>query len=203
MIAQNRKSILFLGKKKKNFFLFIKKKKLRLIHCNSKISLKKLDTFGDIDFIISFNYPYIVNDEIINKFKDRIINCHISYLPWNRGADPNFWSHFDQTPKGVTIHRISKKIDSGNILIQKKVFFNCNLTLKTSYKILNDKLEKLLIQNFVKILNKKIKSKKQCGDGTLHFKKDKYKFFKLLKNGYNTKIKNIVALGKMNDKNKE
>ena len=30
-----------------------------------------------------------INKEIINKYKE-IINLHISYLPYNRGAHPNF-----------------------------------------------------------------------------------------------------------------
>ncbi len=30
--------------------------------------------------------------------KKSIINLHISYLPWNKGAYPNVWSFIDETP---------------------------------------------------------------------------------------------------------
>ena len=43
----------------------------------------------------------------------------MSYLPWNRGADPNFWSILEDTPKGVTIHIMDESIDTGDILYQK------------------------------------------------------------------------------------
>ncbi len=37
-------------------------------------------------FIISFNYKYIIDEDIIEYMGNRIINLHISYLPYNRGA---------------------------------------------------------------------------------------------------------------------
>ncbi|MBQ3033656.1 MAG: hypothetical protein IJD28_04690 [Deferribacterales bacterium] len=61
------------------------------------------------DFIISFGYHYMVHKDIVKKFENKIINMHISYLPWNRGADPNLWSILENTPKGVTIHRLAGK----------------------------------------------------------------------------------------------
>ena len=35
--------------------------------------------------------------------KGKIINLHISFLPFNRGYYPNLWSHQEGTPSGVTI----------------------------------------------------------------------------------------------------
>ncbi|HUX61123.1 MAG TPA: formyltransferase family protein, partial [Ignavibacteriaceae bacterium] len=58
----------------------------------------------DKDFIVSYGYRNIIGKPVLDKFQGRAINLHISYLPWNRGADPNLWSFFDNTPKGVTIH---------------------------------------------------------------------------------------------------
>lgn len=74
------------------------------------------------DFIISYNYKYIIPSEIVRKFYGKIINLHISYLPYNRGYYPNVWSFLDNTPKGVTIHLIDEGIDTGDILLQKKFF---------------------------------------------------------------------------------
>ena len=38
---------------------------------------------------ISYTYRYILTDEILKDLNCQMINIHNSYLPWNRGADPN------------------------------------------------------------------------------------------------------------------
>jgi methionyl-tRNA formyltransferase len=73
---------------------------------------------GDVDFVVSFGYRHIISARYINALHGRLINIHISLLPWNRGADPNFWSWFDRTPKGVTIHAIDAGVDTGDVLAQ-------------------------------------------------------------------------------------
>ena len=75
-----------------------------------------------IEFIISYGYKYIIKEDIINKFKNKIINLHISFLPFNRGYYPNLWSHLEGTPSGVSIHKIDKGIDKGDLLLQEKIF---------------------------------------------------------------------------------
>lgn len=52
------------------------------------------------DFLVSYGYRHIIRQAVLDHFPDRAVNLHISYLPWNRGADPNLWSFFDDTPKG-------------------------------------------------------------------------------------------------------
>ncbi|MBL4577609.1 MAG: hypothetical protein JKX74_04000, partial [Flavobacteriales bacterium] len=42
----------------------------------------------DPEFIVSSGYPHLVSKETIEFVHGKIINLHISYLPWNRGADP-------------------------------------------------------------------------------------------------------------------
>ena len=63
----------------------------------------------------------LLKKRVLNNIIIPIVNLHISYLPWNRGAHPNFWSFFDATPTGVSIHLIDKGIDTGPIIVQKKV----------------------------------------------------------------------------------
>jgi methionyl-tRNA formyltransferase len=73
---------------------------------------------SEVDFIVSFGYRHIIRDPYLLQFKNRLINIHTSLLPWNRGAYPNFWSWYDGTPKGVSIHLIEGKIDRGPCLAQ-------------------------------------------------------------------------------------
>jgi len=89
---------------------------------------------SQIDFVVSFGYRHIIKYDVLNYLRDRIINMHISYLPWNRGADPNLWSFLEDTPKGVTIHFMDEGIDTGDIIAQKELFFDCDhATLATTY----------------------------------------------------------------------
>lgn len=156
------------------------------INSNSKI-------VNNIDFVISYGYRYILKEDLIRLFPNKIINIHISFLPWNRGADPNLWSCLDNTPKGVSIHCVDSGIDTGNILVQKEVYFDEDDTLKTSY----DKLTKIAFELFKKhwadIKREKIAPKPQNHNGSFHRLKDSKKYDYLLDKGWDTPIKNLVG----------
>ncbi len=128
------------------------------------------------DIFVSYNYKYIISEEIITLMDGKIVNLHISFLPWNRGADPNLWSFLENTPKGVTIHLIDKDVDTGNILLQKRFELNERVeTLESSYKKLHDEIQKLFIVNWTRIKNFQISTSLQLGQGSCHYKKDSVK----------------------------
>jgi methionyl-tRNA formyltransferase len=178
--------ILYLGYPENAIHSFLQTKGT-VFQTQEKISFD-VDQF---DWIISYGYSHILKQDIIDSAKNPIINLHISYLPYNRGADPNFWSWFENTPKGVTIHQIDKGIDTGDILIQKMVNFEGTETLSSSYDILRKEIECLFIENFDNITKNIIFPKKQHGTGTYHSRKDLEPYKHLLKNGWNTPVKQI------------
>lgn len=145
-----------------------------------------LENVISYDWIISYGYRHIISQQIINAIKNPIINLHISFLPFNRGAHPNYWSFKENTPKGVSIHFIDGGIDTGPILIQKKCNFTKSDTLVTSYLKLKNEIEKLFYASFDKIVTQKIVAKQQTNQGTFHKKND-------LPDGidWNTNINNI------------
>lgn len=124
--------------------------------------------------VISYGYRNIIPVECINYMKSRIINLHISYLPWNRGADPNIWSILDGTPKGVTIHKIAQGLDSGDIIYQKQVEFDYEKeTLKSSYNKLHKEIVDLFKLHWDEIFNNTYTTQKQNIDsGTYHTTKE-------------------------------
>ena len=128
--------------------------------------------------------------------KRKIVNLHISLLPWNRGADPNLWSFLKDTPKGITIHYIDSGVDTGDILLQKEFDFNLEEdTLKTTYDFLNKEIIRLFKNNYKKIFHNLIKPKKQnLFSGSVQKLKDKVKYEKFLENGWNTKIDKIKGI---------
>ena len=150
---------------------------------NRKLSPSEVTQY---EWIISYGYRHIISNEIIQHVCNPIINLHISYLPFNRGAHPNYWSNKDNTPKGVTIHFIDSGIDTGPILVQKECSFSNDDTLRSSYLKLKFEIENLFYNNFDKIINGEIFAKPQIGKGSYHEKKE------LPSNiDWNTKIKHI------------
>lgn len=94
---------------------------------------------------------------------------HISYLPWNRGANPNFWSFIDDTPKGVTIHYLTEELDKGDILFQKQMFFDVTKeTFASTYEKLHETIIQLLMDNWNDLSEGNIVGKKQQGKGSYH-----------------------------------
>lgn len=154
-----------------------------------------IDTAKDFEFIISFGYRHIIKEDIINIFNNRIINLHISLLPYNKGADPNLWSYLENTPKGVTIHYMDKGLDTGDIIVQKEIYDNMKTdTLKTSYDRLINEIVILFNENIDEILKGSINGKKQQGKGSFHYLKDKEKYKYLFeKKGYDTPVKEIAG----------
>ena len=64
----------------------------------------------------------IVGEEIINKFKDRLINVHPSLLPSFKGVDAIQQAIDNKvTITGCTVHYVQKEVDSGSIIIQAAV----------------------------------------------------------------------------------
>ena len=176
-----QKQFLFLGyKKNKTSLINFLKKKNFIIKNYQRIPPLKI--FKQSDFILSFGFRKIISANIIKKLKKPIFNIHLSYLPFNRGAHPNFWSFIENTPSGVSIHKIDKGIDTGNVILRKKIYFNTSLnkfsTFKKTYNLLFLEAEKLFKRNFNKIYNKKYKKILINHKGTLHYKQDLPKWVK-------------------------
>lgn len=66
-------------------------------------------------FVFLINYPYIIK---MDKISDEILNCHTSILPKYPGLLPitRAWDDGDFEAIGSTIHRVTKKIDAGEVL---------------------------------------------------------------------------------------
>ena len=175
------KHILFLGynSKKTKLINLLKKKNFIVSWTNKPLDIRS--NLKIYDLIISFGYKHIINTKILKRCKRPIINLHISYLPFNKGAHPNFWSFIEDTPSGVTIHEINNKIDNGNIIFQKFVNFdlykNKSLTYKKTYEKLIFEVEDLFLLNLNKIMNKKYISYKQNETGSFHTKNQLPKHF--------------------------
>ncbi|MEK4484806.1 formyltransferase family protein [Psychrobacillus sp. FSL H8-0484] len=184
--------ILFLGPYKDNIQEFLLSYGDSVVNIIDKIQPEEV-LKEDFEFIVSYGYRYIIPINLVDYYKDRIINLHISYLPWNKGADPNLWSVIEDTPKGVTVHYIDKGLDTGDIIAQKKIVFESYETLFSSYQKLTFEIEKLFIQVWPLIRQGKNTRTKQVGKGSYHRLKDKEDYAYLLKDGWNTPVSNLIG----------
>ena len=163
-----------------------------VICCQEKLDIEEVIS-ANYDFILSYGYRYILPKEIVHFYKNKIINLHISYLPWNRGADPNFWSFMDDTPKGVSIHFIDEGIDTGDVIFQERVNFG-NIekhTFDTTYQLLKETIENLFIAKWADIKKGIYNKKKQLGLGSYHKVKDKEPYLHILSEGWSTKLSTL------------
>lgn len=148
----------------------------------------------DFDIIISFGYRYIIKKDILERVKRDIINLHIAYLPYNKGAYPNFWSFYDDTPKGVTIHLIDEGVDTGPIIARKEIIFDkSHDSFDKTYQVLVRSIEELFIEFWPQIENQSFKPFIAEGEGSFHYRKELPK----LPLGWHANIKEALkALGK-------
>lgn len=183
--------VLFLGPEDSPLHEFLKMVEEKVIHASEPIDMKFVEEHAP-DFIVSYGYRHIIKKDILSKYNRRAVNLHISYLPWNRGADPNFWSFIDNTPKGVTIHYLDEGVDTGDIIVQKEVKFLEDETLKSSYEKLQEEIQRLFKDNWGKIKSGKCNRIKQVGNGTCHRMKDKESLMFLLSDGWDTPVSKLL-----------
>jgi len=194
-----KNKILFLGSSDSPVFIWLIEQGENVIATTDKISADYI-LENQFNFLISYGYRYILKKDVLDLFPDRAINMHISFLPYNRGADPNFWSFIEGTPKGVSIHHLDEGIDTGDIIIQKEVFFDSSdiETLGSSYQKLQIEIQNLFFQNWDLIKTHKAERRPQGGAGTIHKVRDKESLLHLIeKDGWNTKVS---ALTNLNEK---
>jgi len=77
-----------------------------------------LDSALNSDIYIVFGSSYIKGWLIDFLLEKKAINIHMGISPYYRGTGCNFWSLYDLNPHlcGATVHRLSKGLDSGDIL---------------------------------------------------------------------------------------
>lgn len=149
-------------------FKWLKKKEKSVALYDRAIDAAFIQKRG-VSFVISYGYRHIIPKSAIELMGAKMINLHISFLPYNRGAHPNIWSFLEGTSAGVTIHRIDDRIDNGDILLRERIEFDYKTeTLKSAYLKSHNQIQRLLKDNWKRIKRLEITPEKQPGGGTYH-----------------------------------
>lgn len=150
----------------------------------------------NFDLAVSYTYRYILSQDLLDSLNNNVVNIHNSYLPWNRGADPNLWSILDRTPRGVTLHYMNAGLDQGDIIAQRLVRDDVeHETLSSSYWLLDKEAKSLFKDAFYYYEHWEFMRKKPCGAGTYHAAADA-KDLKAAMGTYDipvTKLREIVS----------
>ena len=77
---------------------------------------------NDIDLICLAGFMKILSGNFIKKFDKHIVNIHPSLLPKYKGLNTHYRAIQNKDKySGATVHFVTEKLDSGKIIIQKKV----------------------------------------------------------------------------------
>ena len=98
----------------------------KIINYNKKINSDKKILYilnkKKIKLICLAGFMKILSKNFIKKFKGKIINIHPSLLPKYKGLNTHFRAIKNgEKFAGCTVHYVTSKLDSGKIILQKKV----------------------------------------------------------------------------------
>ena len=83
----------------------------------------------NIEVLISINYLFLIEEDLINLPKKLAFNIHGSLLPKYRGRTPHVWAIINNEKEtGITAHIIDKGCDTGDIIEQISVPISYNDT---------------------------------------------------------------------------
>ena len=132
---------------KKKIFNFEDKK---LAEKKILLELKK----DKIQVICLAGFMIILTKKFIKNFKGDILNIHPSLLPKYKGLNTHQRVlDNNEIYSGCTVHYINSKIDSGKIIIQKKIRISKKDTAKTLAKKILKEEHKLYPKAILKIFN--------------------------------------------------
>ena len=96
----------------------------------------------------------LLSKNFIEKFNGKIINIHPSLLPRFKGLDTHRRVlESKENFSGCTVHHVSSKLDSGKIIIQKKIKIKKKDTVRSLQKRILKEEHKIYPKAIIKILN--------------------------------------------------
>lgn len=117
----------------------------------------ELLTHHKIDFIVLARYMQIVSETLIDKYPNKIINIHHSFLPAFVGAKP-YHSAYKRGVKiiGATSHYVTEELDAGPIIEQDVTSVSHTHSIEDLISKGRD-LEKIVLSNAIKLhINRKV-----------------------------------------------
>ena len=140
-----------------NYAKIYKIKKKVFSFKNKSLSEKKLLTIlkiNNIEMIFLAGFMKVLSGYFIKKFKGKILNIHPSLLPKYKGLNTHkrVLKNKDKY-SGCTVHFVNEGLDSGKIILQKKVKIFKNETETSLAKKILAQEHKLYPKAIIKVFN--------------------------------------------------
>lgn len=110
---------------------------------------------NQIDFIVLAGFLWLIPDNILKEYPNKIINIHPALLP-NYGGKGMHGHHVHRAviaakeqESGITIHYVNEKYDEGNIIFQAK----CSISSEDTADSLAEKIHLLEKEHFPKVID--------------------------------------------------
>ena len=146
------------------------------------------------DLFIVISYGQILSRGILNIPKIFCLNVHASILPKYRGAAPINWAIINgEKNTGISIIKMTEKMDAGEIIMQKSTDTSDNDTIITLEDKLSTMAAELLIGMLDSVENNNYQlapqdesrvsfaPKLKKGDGLIHWDKPAYQIYNLIR----------------------
>ncbi len=109
----------------------------------------------EVDLIVLAGFLWLVPQNLIAEYPNKIINIHPALLPAYGGK--GMYGHnvhkaviaAQEPQSGITIHYINERYDEGDIIFQAK----CSLTSADSVETLEEKIHLLEKENYPKVID--------------------------------------------------
>lgn len=125
-----------------------------------------------IDVLLSVNYLFLIERDLINLPKLYAVNFHGSLLPKYRGRTPHVWAIINNEKKtGITAHLIDEGCDTGDIIDQIVIDIAENHTGADILDIYREKYPEFILNVLYKIERNNITFIKQIEHEATYFGK--------------------------------
>ena len=109
---------------------------------------------NDVKLVCLAGFMKILSRKFINTFDGKILNIHPSLLPKYKGLNTHQKALKNKEKySGCTVHYVSPKLDSGRIILQKKVRIVKNETIKSLAKKIQNQEHKIYPKAILKIFS--------------------------------------------------
>ena len=133
----------------------IKKRVLNFKNKNSSENkLLSILKTNNIEMICLAGFMKILSKNFIKRFKGKILNIHPSLLPKYKGLNTHERALYNKEKySGCTVHFVNSKLDSGKIILQKKVKISKNETNASLAKKILAQEHKIYPKAILKVFN--------------------------------------------------
>lgn len=136
---------------------FAKKNGIQFLQCeniNKSELFFELVSKMEVDLIIVFAFSHFLGKRILDLPKIGCFNIHTSLLPKYRGSSPIHYALLNgDTETGITIQKMVKKMDAGDILVSQKISIEESDDFFSLCKKFHDNLDNSINTFVEKIIN--------------------------------------------------